>query len=1133
MKFVHLHVHTNIGSPYDALGQPKEVLEHSMKLGMSSIAITDHGNMNSLASAYLYEQELKKAGNQFKYIKGVEFYYIDDIREWEEKYNLYSNPKRQQMLSYYENKLLQDYITTRKHLVVWALNYTGLKNLFRLVSISHQKPYFYKRPRIDFRLLSENCKGLAASSACVSGVLGQFLLNKLFRKEEITQEDIEFIKKEQLKFREVFNGNWFGELQWHNFIYQNFINKIVYDTSLELSIPMITTCDAHYLKKEDILLREAYISTRNVPRKHVSSKKKENLLFDIDLEEEEDDPSVKESNIDLYMKKGEEVYQEFLRQNNMGIFDKEVILESLRNTCYVSDMVEDYLVDTAPRMPSFILDKYNITDSDKEENILRELCLESLRAKKLDTNVEYLQRLEREIELIKRKDFIKYFLTMREIVKKAKEHMGVGVARGSAAGSLVSYLLGITMVDPLKFGLSFSRFLTYDSSGYPDIDFDCEEPKVLKDILIRDWGENKLAYVSNWNLLSFKTVVKDLSKQYWISFEEVNNMTKRAMEEYQKAVGESEFDQNPSVDAILEHSESARLFFEKHPEIKWAVDGLKGCVRDLGRHAGGVIIGDNLFEEMPVIRVGENNQTPWPEGQNSRLLEPMGFIKFDILGISTLSVIFSTIKKILERKGKPSTHEDVMNFYIQKLSPDNLDLNIQAVYNNVFHNGFWAGIFQFSKQGVQEFCKKFCPTNITELSIVTSVYRPGPLQAEVDRKIVLVKNGKAKREDYGCREYAEVTKDTYGFLIFQEQISELMCRILGVSEDEGQKIRKLLTKKKGGDMEKLEPYVKSFYAILRKRGMSEENIGKLWDVVVAFAGYGFNKSHAVSYSLLSYQCAVLATFFKEEWILSVLDVEFPQKRWEIVETVLRNGYQLSKFSLDSITKKWKLEEGFLTPPILAIRGVGETVVEVLEEKRRAGSLNDLYDLYRIYYEKGHGIKKNVIVAMIKAGVFNEFFLKEDVNRWVFLEFLEENKKEIRDRESFYSLIRFLNQKKKSFSFLSMGKMIYELTDLFYPDYIYYSLFSNKKNMEHITPPSQLRMLKDEVYSVPLFVVKCIITRDKASVNYIDEHGRTKGIVFSLNGALKFGEGKMNIIKVKKSIKNNYIVEEVTVIEKDK
>jgi len=329
----------------------------------------------------------------------------------------------------------------------------------------------------------------------------------------------------------------------------------------------------------------------------------------------------------------------------------------------------------------------------------------------------------------------------------------------------------------------------------------------------------------------------------------------------------------PTWEEVMEFSTSLKSFLAKYPHIETHVKRLVGQIRSCSRHAGGVVIAEKLNESMPLIYSGGVRQTPWSEGQNVRHLEPMGFIKFDILGLASLRMIEGAIRHILQRHHNIAepTFEDVQKFYNDNLHPDVVDLNDKSVYQNIFHKGKWAGIFQFTETGAQNFCVRAKPDNIIDLSAITSIFRPGPLSAKVDQHYVSARHNEDMIE-YPCPEFEEVTKETYGFLIFQEQIAMLAHKLgKGISLDEGNMLRKVLTKKgtgKGAEV-KNEIYNK-FVTGCAEKNLSEREANKLWETFEYFSGYGFNKSHAVSYSILSFQCAWLLNYFPAEWMAAYL-----------------------------------------------------------------------------------------------------------------------------------------------------------------------------------------------------------------------------------------------------------------------
>jgi len=414
-------------------------------------------------------------------------------------------------------------------------------------------------------------------------------------------------------------------------------------------------------------------------------------------------------------------------------------------------------------------------------------------------------------------------------------------------------------------------------SDYPDIDFDVSDPMEIKEKLISDWGENTVVPITNYNTLQFRSLIKDISKLYGVDFKEVNDVTSKMLAEATPLAKKKNNIKSgvyaPTYEELLEFSPTLQKFFDKYPQIKHHVEGLHGQIRSQSRHAGGVVIADKLNTQMPLINSGGVIQTPWSEGQNVRHLEPLGFIKFDILGLASLRMVEDCIRHILKRhKGiENPTFEDIKNFYEENLHPEKMNLNDQEVYKNVFHQGKWAGIFQFAEKGAQRFCSKAKPMSVIDLSAITSIYRPGPLAANVHEEYVEAKNNPSSVR-YVHPLVKEVVGETFGFLIFQEQIA-LLAHKLGkdLTLDEGNLLRKLLTKKgTGKGHEKKDAIHAKFIDGCIEKGIAKKDAQGLWDSFEYFSGYGFNKSHAVAYSVLSYQCAFLLHYYPVEWLAAFL-----------------------------------------------------------------------------------------------------------------------------------------------------------------------------------------------------------------------------------------------------------------------
>ena len=580
-----------------------------------------------------------------------------------------------------------------------------------------------------------------------------------------------------------------------------------------------------------------------------------------------------------------------------------------------------------------------------------------------------------ELGVIDDRGFSKYFLTMKAIADRANTIQLTGPGRGSAAGSLVAYALGITQVDPIRWNLLFERFLRKDATDYPDIDYDVADPMKLKEILIEEWGENTVVPISNWNTLQLRSLIKDISKFYGVPFTEVNPVTSRMIREATPAAKKKHNIKsgvyNPTWQEVMEFSSSLKSFLAKYPHIKTHVEMLVGQVRSCSRHAGGVVIAENLDECMPLINSGGVRQTPWSEGQNVRHLEPLGFIKFDILGLASLRMIQGAIKHVLKRHEgvENPTFEDVKKFYETRLHPDAIDFEDKKVYHNVFHKGNWAGIFQFTEGGSQRFCKNAKPTNLIDLASITSIYRPGPLGAKVDKAFV---EAKKNPEDvhYINDTVREITEESYGFLIFQEQIAMLAHKLgKNLSLDEGNLLRKVLTKKGTGKDSVKQNIYKKFMAGCSEKAMRTTTAQKLWDTFEYFSGYGFNKSHAVSYSILSFQCAWLLTYYPAEWMAAFLDKE-PESRKERAINIAKNyGFNIQEVDIGHSGRVWEISDdgNTLIQPLSSIKGLGETAIEQIVNNRPFNDVEEFLFNENIVYSK---LNKKALSVLVRSGALS-------------------------------------------------------------------------------------------------------------------------------------------------------------------
>ena len=645
-------------------------------------------------------------------------------------------------------------------------------------------------------------------------------------------------------------------------------------------------------------------------------------------------------------------------------------MESIEETHRIAfDRIESFLPDNTVRLPEFVVPAgFTATQA------LVNYALEGLKDRGLHENKEYVDRLKHELNVIDERGFSKYFLTMKSIVDVATGMMLTGPGRGSAAGSLVAYVLGITQVDPIKYDLLFSRFLRSDASDYPDIDYDVSDSMALKEKLVEMWGEDCVAPISNWNTLQLKSLIKDISKLYNIPFTEANTVTsimiREATPEAKRKHGIKAGVYAPTWEEVMEFSPTLRTYLNKYPQVKTHVEGLVGQVRSCSRHAGGVVIAENLDKNMPLINSGGVRQAPWAEGQNVRHLEPMGFIKFDLLGLSTLKMMEGCIEHILRRHHgiEEPTFAQIRDYYEENLHPDRMDMNNPEIYENIFHKGKWAGVFQFTEQGAQQFCVRAKPDNIIDVSAITSIFRPGPLSAGVDADYVEAKNH-PQRISYLSDEAREITEETFGFLIFQEQIALLAHKLGGLTLDEGNMLRKVLTKKGTGKGSVKEKLRKKFIKGCVHNNIDRDEAQSLWDKFEFFSGYGFNKSHAVSYSIISYQCAWLFNYYPAEWMAAFLDKEPESRKEKAINIAKQFGFKIAPLDVNKSGTVWEISEDgkTLIQPLTSIKGLGMAAIEQLLAHRPVNTAEELLFNENITYSK---LNKKSLDALCRGGALD-------------------------------------------------------------------------------------------------------------------------------------------------------------------
>ena len=969
IPFVGLHAHSVAGSIFDAIGYPPEHMDFAYNNGGDALALTDHGNMNGFGYQVLHWKKMKDEGKEFKAIFGVEAYFLPSLEEWRKEYEqAKEDAKLAKILKKEasgatvedegESKKAQSILKRRRHLILLAQNQTGLNNIFKLISESYKEENFYRYPRVDYELLEKYGEGVIAASACLGGV---YAGNYWENREEGPEAVLKAMRTTTERMVDIFGARWHGELQWNKIPEQHELNQYIIKMHQEFGIPLISTADSHYpnpdaWKDRELYTRLGWLGKGGLPE-YISSE------LPIDVED---------VGYELYPKNGDQIWESYKNYSEMcqQDYNDEMVLDSIIRTHSIAhELIEDFEPNVEVKLPDFVVPKGTTAAA-----ALTQLAIDGLRSKNLHKNKEYIDRLKTELKVISDRGFSKYFLTMKAIVDKANACQLTGPGRGSAAGSLAAYVLGITQIDPIRHGLLFERFLRRDATDYPDIDYDVAEPMELKEMLAEEWGHNTVVPISNWNTLQLRSLIKDISKFYDIPFAEANKITsvmiREATPDAKRKNDIKAGVYNPTWEEVMEYSPSLRGFLIRYPQIRTHVEALVGQVRSCSRHAGGVLIADDLDKHMPLINSGGVRQAPWAEGQNVRHLEPLGFIKFDLLGLSTLRMIDGAIRHILRRhKGiEDPTFEQVKSFYRESLHPDKIDFNDEEVYKNIFHEGNWAGIFQFTEGKAQQFCQRAKPQNLIDISAITSIYRPGPLAANVHEQYINAKNN--PEDVYYLNDIVKnVTEKSYGFLIFQEQIA-LLAHELGkdLSLDEGNLLRKVLTKRGTGKGARTKERLHTkFIAGCIEKGINQHKAEDLWKTFEYFSGYGFNKSHAVSYSVISFQCAWLLNYYPSEWMAAFLDKEPESRKEKAINIAKCYGFEIQKADINISGAVWEIspnDDMVLVQPLSSIKGLGEKAIDQILTHRPFKTIEELLFNEEIIYSK---LNKKALDVLIRSG----------------------------------------------------------------------------------------------------------------------------------------------------------------------
>ena len=1003
-RFVGFHAHSSF-SVFDGLSYPEDHIKFvtSESQGMDAWALTDHGNGNGLAHAHSAAKKLQKKGVKYRQLYGVEFYFVPSLKQWAIDYEAHKQSvKNAKTTAEMEKRaktptdvdadpgededeqgghVVEDENETksvdvsskdwqrRYHLVAVAKNHNGLTNIFKLVKASY-KYGFYRYPRIDFELLQKYGSDVIWSTACLGGTAaGKILLGEAQgRSHAEIMNDLENLTD---RFQSaVGNKNFYLELQFNKLEKQHTINRYLIDLSKKTGVPLISTCDSHYPEPSKWQARELYKKLGWMGAK----------LDGVIL------PKFEDLKCELYPKNASQMWDEYKKSYEHYAFYKdseELVRDSIERTHDITwNECEDTWIDTRPKLP-----KVDTPDKSAFKQ-LAELVMEGLKHEGLDDKPEYIERAKYELGDIKYLKCASYFITMYKVFSLAKEKTLLGAGRGSGAGSLVNYLLGITQIDPLPYGLLWSRFLGRHRVSFPDIDTDAGDRDVLIDAARQLFGDDAVIPVSNFNTLKLKSLVKDIAKIYGVPFEEVNEMTGPLQDEVMPLARDD--DQEKSVFVLkhedcMKYSPKYKAFMETYPDVAAHVETLFMQNRSIGRHAGGVLLADpeELSANMPIISVRGELQTPWTEGMNFRNLEDNGFLKFDFLGLTLLKDVEHCICRILVKQGNPDpTFLDIRDFFDKHLNSRYAQQDDALVWQHVYQEGAFVSIFQMTAEGARKFCKAVKPTKIEDLTAITAIYRPGPLKANVHN--LFVEARKLDKIDYPHPIIEQVLGPTKNFVVYQEQFMLLAEKLGGFTPGEADQLRKTLVKKSLDTLDKKSSEKdiakqKFIEGAQRLHGIGAEVTEPLWQTIDNMSVYCFNKSHSLAYAIDSYYSAWLHTHYEKEWLATALQSASsnPKELAKTISEVKALGYKFSKHDINYSGMQWDFSEaaGAFVPPLGSVKGIGSAAVEEIMTNRPYRDLKGM--LYNEECEWRHSkMNKTALIALCKIDALSSL---EDFN----------------------------------------------------------------------------------------------------------------------------------------------------------
>lgn len=794
------------------------------------------------------------------------------------------------------------------HLVLLAENNQGYKNLMKIVTRGFTEGYYYK-PRVDYEVLEKYHEGIIALSACLAGEI----------PNKILKEDFDGARAAANKMRDIFGeNNFFLELQDHGIRQQTQVNTSLIRLSRELGIPMVVTNDVHYIREEDAVPHDLLLCIQT--GKKVS-----------------DQDRMRYEGGQYYLKSEEEMQKVF-----------PYAREAMDNTHKIAERCNVEIVFGEQKVP-----KFDVPEGYDAFSYLKELCETGLVKRYGDSPPQELQeRLSYELSTIKNMGYVDYFLIVWDFIRFAKSQgIAVGPGRGSAAGSIVSYCLEITNIDPIRYQLIFERFLNPERVSMPDIDIDfCyERRQEVIDYVYEKYGKDKVVQIVTFGTMAARMAVRDVGRVLDIPYVQVDNVAKMIPMEL-----------GITIEKALKSNPELKQAYESDDVVKNLIDmsmRLEGLPRHTSIHAAGVVIGSKPLDEFVPLSRGADNVITTQFTMTT--IEELGLLKMDFLGLRTLTVIQDAARMI----GKKLGHD---------FSIDTIDYDDAKVYEMI-GQGKTEGVFQLESAGMKSFMKELKPTNLEDVIAGISLYRPGPMDF-IPKYI----KGKQNQDSiqYTCPELEEILAPTYGCIVYQEQVMQIVRDLAGYTLGRSDLLRRAMSKKKGDVMQKERQnfvYGNPDEGVpgCIANGIDEKTANKIYDEMIDFAKYAFNKSHAAAYAVVSYQTAWLKYYYPVEFMAALMTsvIDNPGKVSEYIYSCRQMGIKILPPDINKGEGSFSVDSGNIRYGLAAIKSIGKPVIEsIIKERKNGGPFSNLKDF--IERLSGKEVNKRTIESFIKSGAFD-------------------------------------------------------------------------------------------------------------------------------------------------------------------